>query len=98
VVTDLKHGSGKKAGPGDLVAIKFTMVRYAPREPVDSNRQGPPRRFELGAGIEIPGWEKGLRGMRVGGRRKLIVPPRLIYSNSGPEDTMVYVIDLLGAR
>jgi len=84
-------------GTGDEVAIEFLMLRYAPREQVDSNRQGAPRRFQLGAGTEIPGWERGLRGMRVGGRRKLIVPPRLIFPESGPEDTMLYVIDLLEA-
>lgn len=96
---DVRKGSGEKVGPGDEVAVEFLMLRYAPRERIDSNRQGAPRRFELGAGTEIPGWEKGLRGMRVGGRRKLVVPPRLVFpGQSGPEDTMVYVVDLLGAN
>lgn len=98
VIVDLREGSGKKVDVGDRVAIRFLMLRYAPREPVDSNRLGAPRRFELGAGAEIPGWERGLRGMRVGGRRKLVVPPRLVFPESGPEDTMLYVIDLLAAN
>ena len=98
VIVDLREGSGKKVGAGDEVSIRFLMLRYAPREHVDSNRQGAPRRFELGAGAEIPGWERGLRGMRAGGRRKLIVPPRLVFPESGPEDTMVYVVDLLEAN
>ncbi len=95
VVKELREGTGDIVGPGDWVSVKFDMVRFAPREPVDSNRGFEPRRFELGAGTEIPGWEKGVRGMRVGGRRKLIVPPRLIFPESGPEDTMVYVVDLV---
>jgi peptidylprolyl isomerase len=98
VIRDVREGTGQKVDVGDWVSIRFDMIRFAPREPIDSNRFGEPRRFKLGAGKEIPGWERGLVGMRVGGRRKLVVPPRLVFSNSGPEDTMVFVVDLVGAR
>lgn len=54
--------------------------------------------YELGSGDMLQGWEKGLRGMRAGGRRKLIIPPELVYgrgTSAGPESTLIYVIDLM---
>ena len=66
--------------------------------------RGEPFQFQLGAGQVIPGWDEGVAGMKVGGRHQLVIPPRLAYgpqgspSAIGPNETLVFVVDLLGVQ
>lgn len=101
VAEDLKEGHGARARAGDLLTTQFVAV-YITGKPFESTweRGRKPFSFHLGANESSPGWERGLRGMRVGERRELIVPPDLFSRfgtppGSGPEDTLVYVVDLV---
>ena len=105
VVKDLIEGSGSAAKPGDELAVKYIGVRYDGSPYTNSWERSKPLRFKLGGdSLTVnPGWEKGLKGMRVGGRRELIVPPELLYQGgairgSKPEDALLYVIDLVALR
>lgn len=104
VVKDLKPGTGAAARPGDELTTQFVAVFVTGKKLESSWGAGrQPFSFKLGANESSPGWERGLRGMREGGRRELIVPPHLSSRfgtppNSGPEDTLVYVIDLLDVQ
>lgn len=103
VVKDLRKGTGVAAQGGDKITVHYTGVLYENGKKFDSSwdtgQPFPP--FILEANAVIPGWDKGLIGMRVGGRRELIVPPRLAYGAQGsppsipPNATLVFVIDLL---
>ena len=100
---DLAVGEGGEARPGRAVAVYYTG--WLPDgTPFDSTRPpDPPIRFTLGQGTVILGWERGMRGMRVGGRRQLVVPPSLGYGNREvggvpPHSTLVFVIELVGDR
>lgn len=101
VVRDIKQGSGPEAKPGDELTTQFVAIFVTGKSLESSWDAGSrPFSFQLGANESSPGWETGLRGMKEGGRRELIVPPRLSSRfgtppESGPEDTLVYVIDLL---
>ena len=79
-------------------------VNYSNGKEFDSSfDSGQPFTFTLGAGEVIPGWDEGVEGMKVGGRRQLIIPPRLAYGAEGsppaigPNETLIFVIDLLDA-
>lgn len=105
VVNDLKAGSGEGAKNGDVLTIQYVAVRYVNGERFESSWEGKRKPFglELGAGDVSPGWERGLQGMRVGGRRELTVPTQLtsrfgVPPGTGPEATLLYVIDLLDNR
>jgi peptidylprolyl isomerase len=99
-VKDLKVGSGEEAEIDDDLAVQFIAVRYD-GEPFESSwESGKPFDFTLNSEQVSPGWVRGIPGMKVGGRRELIVPPNLISRygvppGTGPEATLVYVIDLL---
>lgn len=100
VVTDLIVGKGPPAKDGDELTVEYHGIFYTSGKPWSSTWENTPfpLTFELGSGDQMEGWEKGLRGMRLGGRRKLAIPPDLVYGNprgTGPEDTLLYVIDLL---
>jgi peptidylprolyl isomerase len=102
-VRDLIPGRGPEARSGDIVTMNYVSRHYTGKPFSNSWDDGHPFRIHLGAGTfkSIPGWEKGLPGMRVGGRREIIVPPDLIYqggapADSKPSETLVYVIDLIG--
>lgn len=103
-VRELEEGTGREARPGDLLSTQFVAV-YVTGRKLESSwepKQGP-FSFRLGADEANPGWEQGIRGMKVGGRRELIVPPNLssrfgTRPGSGPDDTLVYVVELLGVR
>lgn len=101
VVKDLRPGKGREARAGDELTTQFIALRVNGKKFESSWEPGrKPFSFELGANESSPGWERGLRGMRVGGRRELIIPPNLTSRfgtppESGPEDTLVYVVDLL---
>ena len=102
VVKDIVKGTGATAQAGDTVSVHYVGVSYANRKQFDASwdrRQ--PFTFQLGGGMVIPGWDQGIVGMKVNGRRELIIPPDLGYGAQGqppaiaPNDTLVFVIDLL---
>ena len=99
---DLVEGDGDTAAPGDLLEVEYVGVAYDSGDEFDSSwERDEPFAFELGAGMVIPGWDEGLEGMRVGGRRELTIPPDLAYGAAGappdigPDETLVFVIDLV---
>jgi peptidylprolyl isomerase len=104
VIKDLAKGHGKKAKAGDTVTVQYMGVLYANGTEFDASwDRGQPFSFPLGAGQVIPGWDKGVAGMRVGGRRVLTIPPSLGYGAQGqgpipPNATLVFVVDLLKIR
>jgi len=94
VVKDLETGKGPGAKSGDEVTVEYVGVDYKTGKQFDASwDRGEPFSFELGSGGVIAGWEQGIEGMKVGGRRELIIPPELAY---GPEKgTLVFVVDML---
>lgn len=103
VVDDLEVGSGSEATDGSAVDVHYVGVSWSTGRQFDASWD---RRetfsFRLGAGQVIPGWDQGVKGMRVGGRRRLTIPPDLAYGARGaggvigPDETLVFVVDLLG--
>ena len=98
-------GNGAAAEPGKALAVDYKGVRCDDGESFRLlvEHGGKPFQFLLGANQVIQGWEQGLEGMRVGGRRELIVPPDLAYGDHGqgsirPNETLVFVVDLLDVR
>jgi len=105
VIEDIAVGDGPEAVPGQTVTVHYVGVAHSTGEEFDASwNRGAPFRFPLGAGRVIGGWDKGVAGMKVGGRRKLVIPPHLGYGDRGaggvikPGETLVFVVDLLGAR
>jgi peptidylprolyl isomerase len=105
VVRDLEVGKGEAAERGKLLAVDYKGARWDDNVVFDSTWEdgAKPFQFILGANQVIQGWEKGLEGMKVGGRRELIIPPDLAYGDHGqasirPNDTIVFVIDLLAVN
>ena len=105
-VTDVKVGSGDVATPGHPVTVNYTgwlYVNGAKGTKFDSSLDhGQPFTFPLGAGAVIPGWDKGVAGMKVGGERTLIIPPELGYGATGtpggpipPNATLMFDVQLL---
>lgn len=99
LVTDIIIGEGAQAEPGDQVTVHYLGVDFETGEQFDASwDRGEPIRFPL-AGL-IAGWQEGIPGMKVGGRRRLVIPPALAYGESGSHRlagrTLVFVIDLLG--
>jgi peptidylprolyl isomerase len=98
---DLIVGTGARALPGDHVTVQYVLATYSSGKVIQSSWTSGPFTFVLGAGQVIPGWDKGVVGMRVGGRRELIIPPSLGYGDQSPgpgitaDDTLVFVVDLL---
>jgi peptidylprolyl isomerase len=102
---NIVKGKGQPAKRGDKVVVKYVGVTFSTGEEFDSSWDtGQPYRFALGGGRVIEGWDKGIVGMRAGGRRQLTIPPELAYGADGsppdvpPNETLVYVIDLLKIR
>ena len=104
VVKDVIKGSGPIARSGSQLAVNYTGVAYSTGKTFDSSfKRHQPFPFQLGAGQVIPGWDQGLEGMRVGGRRQLTIPASLAYGSQGqgdikPGETLIFQIDLLAAR
>jgi peptidylprolyl isomerase len=101
-ITDIWEGNGAAANPGDQVRVHYVGVAYSTGEEFDASwNRGDPLQFELGAGRVIQGWDQGLQGMKVGGRRQLIIPPDLAYWDRGagtaiaPGETLIFVCDLV---
>jgi peptidylprolyl isomerase len=104
-VKELEEGTGAEAKAGDKVIVQYVGVNYKNGKEFDSSwSRNEPFGFSLGAGEVIPGWDQGVEGMKVGGRRELIIPPELAYGEAGappaigPNETLVFVIDLLEVR
>lgn len=102
---DLKEGKGEAARKGDTVSVHYVGVGYGSGEQFDASwDRGEPFSFTLGAGEVIEGWDRGVAGMRPGGRRRLVIPPDLGYGERGsppaigPNETLVFVVDLIEAR
>jgi peptidylprolyl isomerase len=98
---DLEEGRGATAKAGDAVTVNYVGVNYKTGKEFDASwDRGEPFTFTLGAGEVIPGWDQGVAGMKVGGRRELIIPPSLGYGPAGappaipPNETLVFVVDL----
>ena len=103
-VTDIWEGDGKVAQPGDKVLVHYVGVAYSTGEEFDASwDRGEPLEFRLGAGHVIAGWDQGVAGMKVGGRRQLVIPPDLAYGDRGagnviaPGETLIFVCDLVSA-
>jgi peptidylprolyl isomerase len=101
-VTDLVVGEGEEAVAGTTVAVHYAGVSFSSGEEFDASwNRGQVFRFGLGAGQVIAGWDQGVQGMRVGGRRRLVIPPHLAYGDRGaggviaPGETLVFVVDLV---
>jgi peptidylprolyl isomerase len=99
-VTDMVVGAGPEAEPGDTVDVHYVGVEYDTGEEFDASyNRGQSIRFPLGNLIQ--GWQDGIPGMKVGGRRQLVVPPEQAYGPAGgghrlSGKTLIFVIDLLG--
>lgn len=105
VIEDIVVGDGDVAVAGSLVSVHYVGKALSTGEQFDASwDRGQPFEFELGAGGVIPGWDQGVEGMQVGGRRKLTIPSRLAYGDAGaggvigPGETLIFVVDLLGVE
>ena len=98
---DIVVGDGPEAKTGDTVSMQYVGVNYSNGKEFDASwDRGEPFTFQLGSGQVIPGWDEGIPGMKVGGRRELIIPPDLAYGEAGsppsigPNETLIFVVDL----
>jgi peptidylprolyl isomerase len=101
-ITDVWEGEGAAAKAGDTVQVHYVGVAYSTGEEFDASwNRGEPLQFRLGVGQVIAGWDQGVQGMKVGGRRQLIIPPDLAYGDRGaagaiaPGETLIFVCDLV---
>jgi peptidylprolyl isomerase len=104
-IVDLTVGDGPEATAGQTVVVHYVGVSFSSGKEFDSSwSRNSPFDFRLGAGQVIAGWDRGVAGMRVGGRRQLTIPAKLAYGDRGaggvikPGETLVFVVDLLGVR
>ena len=105
VVKDLIKGTGPEAKAGQSVTVNYVGVLFNGGKEFDASwKRSEPFTFTLGQGQVIPGWDKGVAGMKVGGRRELIIPAELAYGPQGsppvigPNETLIFVVDLVAAR
>lgn len=97
-ITDLVVGAGAEAKTGTAVTVHYRGVFPDGTEFDSSHKREKPFSFTLGAGEVVRGWDLGVRGMRVGGKRKLVVPPSLGYGEKPGARDMIFEIELLGVR
>jgi peptidylprolyl isomerase len=101
---DLIEGTGAEAKAGDEVTVQYVLVDYESGKEIESSwERNEPFPFVLGTGAVITGWDQGVEGMKVGGRRELIIPPQLAYGSEGsppigPNATLIFVIDLVSIK
>ena len=103
VVEDLSTGDGAEAVSGTTCTMQYVGHAWSTGSQFDASwDRGEPFSFRLGAGMVIGGWDQGVAGMKVGGRRRLTIPPHLGYGSRGAGgaikggETLVFVVDLLG--
>ncbi|XRQ02880.1 FKBP-type peptidyl-prolyl cis-trans isomerase [Actinomadura welshii] len=101
-ITDITEGDGAEAAKGSHVAMHYVGVSWSTGEEFDASwNRGSTLDFQLGSGRVIKGWDMGLVGMKVGGRRKLVIPPHLAYGDRSPSpaikpgETLIFVVDLM---
>ncbi|MFD3943954.1 FKBP-type peptidyl-prolyl cis-trans isomerase [Streptomyces sp. NPDC058579] len=101
-IKDIWEGDGEVAGKGDFVNVHYVGVAFSTGEEFDASwNRGSALDFQLGAGRVIAGWDQGLQGMKVGGRRQLVIPAHLAYGDRGagnaiaPGETLIFVCDLV---
>jgi peptidylprolyl isomerase len=105
VVTEVREGEGDEAVAGKQVLVHYVGVAHSTGEEFDASyNRGEPLAFRLGVGQVISGWDQGVQGMKVGGRRQLVIPPHLGYGDRGaggvikPGETLIFVVDLVEVR
>jgi peptidylprolyl isomerase len=103
VIEDVEVGDGEEAAPGHTVEVHYVGVSWRSRQQFDASwDRGDTFSFRLGGGQVITGWDEGVAGMKVGGRRRLVIPPGKAYGKRGaggvigPDETLVFVVDLIG--
>ncbi|MFH8581163.1 FKBP-type peptidyl-prolyl cis-trans isomerase [Streptomyces zaomyceticus] len=103
LIEDIAVGDGPEAKPGAMVEVHYVGVTFSTGEEFDASwNRGQTFRFPLGGGRVIKGWDQGVEGMKVGGRRRLTIPSHLAYGNQSPSplipagSTLIFVVDLLG--
>ena len=101
-IKDIWEGDGDLAEAGDFVKVHYVGVSFDSGEEFDASwNRGAPLEFRLGVGQVIRGWDEGIVGMRVGGRRKLTIPAHMAYGDRGagnvikPGETLIFVVDLV---
>ena len=104
-ITDHEVGTGPEAAAGSRVSVHYVGVAWSTGEQFDASwDRGAPLDFGLGAGQVIEGWDQGVQGMKVGGRRTLVIPPDMAYGSRGapgaiaPNETLIFTVDLVDAR
>jgi peptidylprolyl isomerase len=104
-VIELSEGDGAEATSGSTVSVHYVGVAHSTGEEFDASyNRGAPLDFRLGVGQVISGWDQGVQGMKVGGRRRLTIPPHLGYGDRGaggvikPGETLIFVVDLIDVR
>ncbi|MEU1227151.1 FKBP-type peptidyl-prolyl cis-trans isomerase [Streptomyces sp. NPDC005828] len=104
-IKDLWEGDGEVAKAGQFVKVHYVGVAFSTGEEFDASwNRGAPLDFKLGVGQVIEGWDKGVQGMKVGGRRQLIIPAHLAYGDRGagnaiaPGETLIFVCDLVAVQ
>ncbi|WP_329200249.1 FKBP-type peptidyl-prolyl cis-trans isomerase [Streptomyces sp. NBC_01435] len=101
-IEEIWEGDGAVAKAGDKVSVHYVGVAFSTGEEFDASwNRGGPLQFQLGIGQVIAGWDQGVQGMKVGGRRKLTIPAHLAYGDRGagariaPGETLIFVCDLI---
>jgi peptidylprolyl isomerase len=105
VIVDEIEGDGAVATAGKTVVAHYVGVSFSTGEEFDSSwNRGDPLAFPLGAGRVIKGWDQGIAGMKVGGRRRLVIPAHLAYADRGagaaigPGETLIFIVDLVDVK
>ncbi|WP_421084084.1 FKBP-type peptidyl-prolyl cis-trans isomerase [Rothia nasimurium] len=102
IIIDEIEGAGETVEAGDTVSAHYVGVAFSTGEEFDSSwGRGEPLRFQVGVGMVIQGWDQGLLGMKVGGRRRLEIPSEMAYGSRGagaaigPNESLIFVVDLV---
>ena len=105
VIEDLEAGDGAEATSGSTCTMHYVGVSWKTGKQFDASwDRGDTFKFALGKGQVIAGWDQGVAGMKVGGRRRITIPPQLAYGKRGaggvigPDETLVFVVDLISVR
>lgn len=104
-VTDLTVGDGPEVQQGQFATVHYVGVAHSTGAEFDASwNRSEPFSFQVGGGMVIQGWDQGVAGMKVGGRRRLVIPPHMGYGNRGaggvikPGETLIFVVDLVAVR